>query len=351
MTIDLLAEGDDAGWDAYVARHPEATVYHTTAWRNVSAAAFGHIPYFLVARESGVIAGVFPLFLVDTLLGRRLVSVPLRDRGGILADTSAIGAGLLEHAKELTRSLHCKYLEIKMVSTEEEYPGHGMSFQRHFLLPVLDISGGPDAVWNGFSKTSIPRAIRKAEKTGMTYTPSMPKASLDEFYSLFLRVRRRLGVPPYGAILFEKVFEEMVGKGIAQMHGVEYQGRLVAGMVTFDFAHRRIVGYVASEDRLQELRPVNKLYWEVIKDGCAKGIKVLDFGTTSPEAEGLLAFKLRWGAHCGKNVPIGYYFPGKSTIIENDSNKPKFALVRRVFQLTPIPVLRVVGPMITRQLS
>ncbi|MEP6936215.1 MAG: FemAB-like protein, partial [Nitrospirota bacterium] len=68
MNVVLLQNHDDeAMWDHFVLGHPQASGYHTLAWRMVVSKVFGHRTYYLMARdEGGVVQGVLPLVLTKS---------------------------------------------------------------------------------------------------------------------------------------------------------------------------------------------------------------------------------------------------------------------------------------------
>src|ERR1700730_5417405 len=62
--VSAMEEG--RAWDAYVARRPEATLYHLFGWKTVAEEAYGLRTPFLVARDGsgGAIRGILPLIRV-----------------------------------------------------------------------------------------------------------------------------------------------------------------------------------------------------------------------------------------------------------------------------------------------
>ncbi len=83
MEICELKNSDEKAWDEYVLNHPDSTFYHQTGWKHVVEKSYGHKPYYLLAKEDGVIKGVLPLFFMKSLLfGRKLVSLPFAPYGG-----------------------------------------------------------------------------------------------------------------------------------------------------------------------------------------------------------------------------------------------------------------------------
>ena len=82
VRVAVAGDADARDWQAWIERHPQATIYHDWAWRGILAKAFGHRPHFLVARRGGRMVGVLPLAQVQTLLfGHSLVSLLCPARG------------------------------------------------------------------------------------------------------------------------------------------------------------------------------------------------------------------------------------------------------------------------------
>jgi len=58
--VDIAALEDARAWDTYVARWPDATLYHLFGWKTVAEEAYGLRAPFLVARDEpgGAIRGI-----------------------------------------------------------------------------------------------------------------------------------------------------------------------------------------------------------------------------------------------------------------------------------------------------
>ena len=70
----------------------------------------------------------------------------------------------------------------------------------------------------------------------------------------------------------------------------------VAGAVFLHFRRSAIFKYGASDERFQELRPNNLVFWRAIEWHSAAGFTEMDLGRTDRGQEGLRRFKLGWGA-------------------------------------------------------
>src|SRR5262249_12108266 len=89
----------DKAWDRFVEQHPHATVAHLAAWGSVFEGAYRHQRVYLVAEDAGEIAGVLPLVVIKSrVFGRRVVSMPFLDYGGILAEPDSDAERCLANA-------------------------------------------------------------------------------------------------------------------------------------------------------------------------------------------------------------------------------------------------------------
>src|SRR5438045_8572700 len=66
--INPLCERD---WDNWITSHPEATVFHSSAWARVLSEAYGHRPCYLRILTHGEPLALVPLMEVGTLFTRR----------------------------------------------------------------------------------------------------------------------------------------------------------------------------------------------------------------------------------------------------------------------------------------
>jgi hypothetical protein len=82
--IVFCGERERKEWDGFLEQTPSATICHHYLWQTVIQSAYGHQPFYLLARDGGRVQGVLPLVLVSSrLFGSSLTSMPFLDYGGV----------------------------------------------------------------------------------------------------------------------------------------------------------------------------------------------------------------------------------------------------------------------------
>ena len=104
--------------------------------------------------------------------------------------------------------------------------------------------------------------------------------------------------------------------------------------------------YGASDRRHLGVRPNNLLFMEAIDWGCANGARVLDFGRTTHDNEGLRAFKRAWGAE--ETTLRHTYFADRAPATTDGR---ALRMLGHVIRRAPAPVGRVVGEALYRHIG
>src|SRR5438876_11270399 len=109
ITIDPLQH---PAWDSVVARHPQSSFFHGTAWARVLQETYGHRPIYFCRFADGQLEGLLPIMEVPSpWTGRRGVSLPFSDFCSPLSVEGARRRELYELALEHGRGRGWRYLE------------------------------------------------------------------------------------------------------------------------------------------------------------------------------------------------------------------------------------------------
>lgn len=341
MIVEELTAGTAHEWDAYVGGHPEANCYHLRAWRDVGTRAYRLRAPYLVARATpkGPVRGVLPLFVVKNLQGGYVTTGLFGAYGRVLADDEEAGRALVARARRLTDEARARYLMIKAAGDEPF--AEGFARRDTSVFARLPLAPDADTMWKGFKK-EIRKAVRKAE--GANLTVRVGRDQLPVYYDILAEAMHLKGTPIYG-YPFMRVLVDALGDR-AEVMTLHKDGQPISGALYLFSRDTVYLPFSASLPSAFELRPNNLLFWEIIKRGCARGMKTLDLGR-SPRDSSLLTFKLRWGAEA---TPQPWYiYTSRGRPPELDAHDPSVQRLIQLWQRLPRPVADALGPHICRR--
>ena len=167
--------------------------------------------------------------------------------------------------------------------------------------------------------------------------------AVDEFYRLHERTRRRHGLPPQPFGFFVNIYEEVIKAGRGFLIFAVAQSKAIAAAMFFEFNGTAIYKFGASDNATQELRPNNLLIWEAICFLARRGCRLLHFGRTEVDNEGLRHFKQGWGA-TERLVPYSRLLGAGPAPAERAQNR--LHLYRVAFRRLPLSFNRFAGRLI-----
>jgi CelD/BcsL family acetyltransferase involved in cellulose biosynthesis len=337
-TVDPLYDPTD--WDRRVYSHPQFNFFHTAAWAKVLCKTYGHTPLFLHVTHARESLALLPFMEVNSLFtGRRGVSLPFSDFCEPLVFGGWGKEELMETLLELGRSRKWRYFELRGgAKTLPSSAAPSVKYYGH----KLDLTVGVEELFGRF-ESSVRRAIRKAEKSGLAVEATNTREAMRDFYQLHARTRRRHGLPPQPLSFFLNIHEEVIKAGLGFITLAKSGTRLVAGTIFFHSGGAALYKFGASDERIQEFRGNNLVMWEGIKRLVGIGLKTLHFGRTSLNNDGLRRFKLSWGT---EEELIEYFrFAIRADMWVNSPDNAR-AFHNRLFCRLPLPINRLAGALI-----
>jgi FemAB-related protein (PEP-CTERM system-associated) len=337
IATHLMDAGPPPDWDAYVAAHPHGSLFHTGAWRRAVETTFGHRPSYLWAERHGACVGVLPLFVVKTLKGRALVSVPYGVYGGILANDAAVERALLDAAIRLADAHDVTYVELR---------------SRH--------AGGLDLVESDLHVTFeralpespaeclglVPRKSRASVRNGRSKFGLVSEFSADltRLYDLYAINVRRLGSPTF-PFRFLLALEREFGSAMSVQHTL-FEDRVVAAVLTFWDRDAAVPYYSGCDDTYFFTQCNNVMYCDLMEAAVQRGCRRFDFGR-SRRGAGPYHFKVNMGF---EPAPLHYQYVLRKLqdVPRINPSNPKLELPRRIWSRLPLGVTKAVGPRLLR---
>ena len=335
-SVERVNPTERSDWDESLAACPGASFFHKSAWAKVLTGAYGYVPAYFASHESGVCRALLPLMEVDSwMTGRRGVGLPFTDDCEPLYSDIGSGKKLIQSAFEFGRARRWKYVEFRGGRGLFEGVQPSLSFYGH----RLDLTGDEDRLFARL-ESSVRRAIRKSEKSGLTVEVSQSMPAMRTYYALHCQTRKKHGMPPQSFGFFQNVHEHVVSRNMGIIVLACYQGNPVAGAIHFHSDGQAIYKFGASDETFQQLRGSNLVMWEAIKWLARNGSKSLHFGRTSIANEGLRKFKLGWGAEEHRMDYFKYDLQKDRYVTDTDETS---GWHNRVFKALPVPASRVIG--------
>jgi len=332
-------------WDAFVKSHPEATVFHTSGWARVILDTYRYKPLYHVARgEGGTLRAAVPLMQVDGLLThRRLVGLPFSDTCAPLLADGPEGCELMDQLKSAGEQHGAGHVQVRGrggAATESAGFTAGTTFFQH-IIPILPHAEEMEKRLH----SSARRAIRKAEKEGITVRISTNPADMRHFYRLMVMTRKKHGLLPQPWRFFKNIQKYMMDTGAGYLLLAEHGGKPIAGDLLLKFRDQMVYKFNASDPRHLHLRPNNVLLWQAMRLSASLGCKTLDLGRCDEDNEGLRRFKLLWGSDETTLSYFSYALPGAPEG-RMATSKPGRVVLGAFVRIAPLYALQAVGGVI-----
>jgi hypothetical protein len=335
--IDPLAGSE---WDRLSVSHPESSFFHSAAWAKVLCKTYRHKPIYLHFSQGSTLVALAPLMEIrSAFTGRRGVCLPFSDFCGPLVFDPGKSEGVVEKMAEIARSQNWRYFEVR--GGRETLPPTAVPAVQ-FYSHTLPLGESADEVFARLGSATR-RAIRKAEKSGVSVEVVRTRAALLDFFQLHVATRRRHGLPPQPFSFFLNIYEEVIKTGQGFVVLGRSDSRLLAAAVFFQYGKAAVYKFGASDERFQEFRGNNLVMWEALKFLIQNGCKTLHFGRTSLENEGLRRFKAGWGAKEGR---IGYFRFDTQTEAWKIGVDSSSGFHNKVFRRLPLAFNRLAGALL-----
>ncbi|MBP1467044.1 GNAT family N-acetyltransferase [Candidatus Chloroploca sp. M-50] len=297
LTIRPVAR---ATWDQFVAEHPDALLFHTSAWLDLLARVYGHTWHPLGIWASGELVGVIPIqrrrlgpfVLAGSPLMQTIASTPFLGPLGRPGQAATIVAALEPWFRQ-QRIAHSELAFPQMIEATAalKHLGYQSEVCETIVVPLAGRSRAE--VWQSLSP-ACRRAVRKAEANGIEIVEAESNAFLQPYNQMCQEVYRHAGRPPHLDLNFYvALWQALHPRGNLNVLLAYHQGHPIAGGIFV--TDQRTIWYLsgASFDQGQPLRPNNLLHWHVITWALAQGYQRYDMG--GAVVPGITRFKLSFG--------------------------------------------------------
>jgi serine/alanine adding enzyme len=342
MSIRAAGSRDIAGIDGFIRNSDRSILYHDYRWGTVIESSFGHKYYALISEKpDGTVNGLLPLVHMKSMsFGNFFVSMPYFNYGGVCADDDPTRNLLVGEAVRIAEDLKASHIEFR----QETPLNNGFPVKTLKVSMRLDLPASPDDLWKSFP-SKLRSQIKVPRKAGMTARVGR-KEELESFHDVFSRNMRHLGTPVYPKRFFGNILDRFPES--SWICTVYLGDNPVASGFLVGFKDRIEIPWASSLRKHNRQSPNMLLYWSCLEFACGKGFRVFDFGRSTPQ-ESTYRFKEQWGA-APTPMPWSYWAKGDGRIPDLSPRNRKYHLAIEIWKRLPLPVTKILGPRIVRNI-
>lgn len=353
MQVKIINPSNDNRWDEFVESHSKGTVFHLSNWARVIQRSYGYVPYYFIIEDSDKkISAGCPFFLIKSwLTGNRLVCLPFTDYCNPLVDSGESLESLLSMVKDYIGNRAVIQVRTVMTTNSEKdvFRMRGFSEWSYHKTFFINLSDDLEVIRKRFDRKAVRQAITRSMRRGVYVERASTEKDLEGLHKLIVATRKKLGSIPQPYRFFQNLWGVMLTNNLGFLLLAKYNGVPIAGAVFLTYKGTIFPKYNGSDKRFLKFQPNNLLYWSAIEWGVKNGYKRFDFGRTSPDNLGLIAFKRRWGS---EEVDLPYYYwPVVKGVTSTEEKSLKYRMVSGVLRRTPAIFSRAAGQLLYKHLG
>ncbi|MEM6414029.1 MAG: FemAB family XrtA/PEP-CTERM system-associated protein [Pseudomonadota bacterium] len=357
-----------SAWDAFVADHKAATLFHDRRWGDVIFQTYRYQPiYILIYRdlvfadgitstkktpqvEKTLVGGLQLIAVRSPLLGHSLISTAFTIGGGPLATDDTVLRTIINAAKDKGQAMGARYVEFRDdVSVDGD------------LNVDLGLSPKKD-VYVNFKRQleetddqemlAIPRRRRAEVRKGLRMLEGGNvcvdhDADLKVFYDLYAASLHRLGTPVFSCKFLsalKSAFNEQLFFSI-----VAVDSEPVYGLATFRFRDQVMPYYMGASSTARQTNASDLAIFSLMQHGRSLGVGTFDFGRSKAGSTNAL-YKKTWG-FSAEPLTYQYALLNGNGLPNVNPNNPKFSLATRAWTKLPPFVANQLGPILARNFA
>lgn len=250
---------------------------------------------------------------------------------------------------ELKKSQNFKEQLLKFGVNEFNYHGKidAEIFKQYCINSIIKIDlksfESSNTLFTKLNKDSIQRKINKASKSGFKVELLNDIKDYKNFQEIQSETRKRQGSPTYPNNFFINLKKHL--KDYINLFGIYHNGKLISGIITFNYNKYAVYAYGASESNEEYYKlGVNQLcMWESIKFAKENNNSIYDFGSTPNHHHSLMEYKLKWASYKEDLIYSYFSFNNKPVPIIDRQSKAALMLERTI-KVMPYSFFKLTTP-------
>lgn len=346
QSLQIIDPLTDNRWDEFVASHLDSSIFHHSGWLRALAKTYGFRPMVLTDAHNAkqLSNGIAFCEVRSWITGARLVSLPFSDHCEPLLNGDEKVSELIAWIKAESDRRKWRYVEFRPLRAElgaDPFVVPGQSFWFH----ELSLDPPLNRIFESLHKDSVQRRIRRAEREGLVYEAGCTERFLEDFYRLLILTRMRHGLPPQPRSWFRNIVECLHPH--VQIRLARKDAEPVAAIFTLLHKDTVVYKYGCSDQRFHNLAGMPFLFWKLIEESKAAGLRKLDFGRTDLENTGLVRFKDQFGTQKRRLTYLQCRARAREAI---EASSHRLA-ARHVLSMLPNNVSSLLGSLLYRHIA
>jgi hypothetical protein len=279
-------------WDEFASRYTDL-IFYQSVWSEVLKKGLGGQPLYFYLKEGGEIVAGLPGVLLNFKIFKILyASIPY----GNFIGNKLYFPPFLESLNVEFRKRRIDQLRLTESPFSESYPPE--SFKPiPAKCSLLDLKMFEKKNILESYRSEVRRAIRKAQKQGLSIRRATARNEVQIFYRLYLSsMERNRAMAKYPPRWFDVLYEVLIRQKKADILFAVKDDDYTAGVVLIYSTTSDHYFHNGSAEAHLESRPNDLIVDHIIHEGVKAGKTTLDFMGSDPGDASLLRFKEKWGS-------------------------------------------------------
>lgn len=328
--MKIIDAMDREVWDNFVKSHPEANFLQSWDFYTFHQNRGNAVVRRIALDDHNQVLGAYAGVVERARRGKHLAIA-----GGPILDwnNQELVRQIFEDMRMEGKKHHCVFVRVRpqleaakgvKVLTDLRLKRAPMYLSVEYA-GVLNLTKSEEEILKGM-RQRLRRALRKAEKNGITIEKSTDPADIKTFYQIQLQTAGRHGFVAFSEDFFTKQFQVFAENGEAVLYTAKYNGEILAQNFMIFYGDEASYHYGVSSELGTKLSGAPLLHMEAMRDARERGIKRYNFWGIVGEDEtwhrfyGVSQFKRGFGVEELK------YTPAHDIILE----KGKYAVTKLI---------------------
>jgi len=279
-------------WDEFASRYTDL-IFYQSVWSEVLKKGLGGQALYFYLEDGGEGVAGLPSILLNFRIFKVLyASIPY---GNLVGQASYFPLFMELLEKEFKKRGMDQVRMTESPFSENYQPASFKPFTAKGSL--LDLRGFTQERVDKAYRNEIRRAVRKAQKNGLSVKGIRSKEETNLIYELYLSsMERNRAAAKYPLSWFDALYEILVRRGKADVLFAMKGDQYTAGVVLVYSATSIHYLHNGSEKAFLEYRPNDLIVDQIIQQGVREGKAFLDFMGSDQKDVSLIRFKEKWGS-------------------------------------------------------